>query len=145
MGMQRLYSQSTGCTYFKGFHGEIPGDAVAISEARFLEVLANPPLGKRRGHDEAGLPILIDMVPPSSDDLAAVERAWRDAEVLRVSWLRDRHRDQVEVESPTTLSAEQFSELLVYLQALRDWPQGSQFPLAEHRPPAPTWLSAQPN
>ncbi|KII27498.1 phage tail assembly chaperone [Pseudomonas fluorescens] len=141
--MQRLYSQSTGCTYFKGFHSEIPSDVVAISEARFLEVLANPPLWKRRGHDEGGLPILVDMVPPSSDDLAAVERAWRDAEVLRVSWLRDRHRDQVEVESPTTLSAEQFSELLVYLQALRDWPQGSQFPLGEHRPPTPTWLLAQ--
>ena len=143
MGMQRLYSQSTGCTYFKGFHNEIPADAVAISEARFLEVLANPPLGKRRDHDGAGLPILVDMLPPSSDDLAAAERVWRDAEVLRISWLRDRHRDQVEVDLPTTLNTDQYAELLGYLQALRDWPQGSQFPLAEHRPPVPTWLAAQ--
>jgi hypothetical protein len=143
MSIQRLYSQSTGCTYFKGFHGEIPNDAVAISEARFLEVLANPPLGKRRGHDEGGLPILVDMLPPSSEDLAAEERAWRDAEVLRVSWLRDRHRDQVEVGAATTLSAEQFAELLAYLQALRDWPQGEQFPLIDHRPIAPPWLIEQ--
>lgn len=145
MSMQRFYSQSTGCTYFKGFHSAIPVDAVAISEDRFLEVLANPPQGKVRGHDVAGLPILLDMLPPNDDVLAASERAWRDAEVLRVSWLRDRHRDQLEVEAPTALSSDQFAELLGYLQALRDWPQGDQFPLAEHRPPAPIWLLAQPN
>ena len=143
MGMQRLYAQSTGCTYFKGFHSEIPSDAVAISEARFLEVLANPPLGKRRGHDEGGLPILVDMSPPSSEDLAAAERAWRDAEVMRVSWLRDRHRDQVEVGAATTLSAEQFAELLVYLQALRDWPQSDVFPDVAGRPLLPEWIANQ--
>ena len=34
-----------------------------------------------------------------------------------------RHRDQVELGIPTTLTAEQYAELLTYRQALRDFPE----------------------
>lgn len=71
------------------------------------------------------------------------ERAWRDAELVAVMWLRERHRDQLEIEVETTLTAEQFKDLLVYMQALRDWPQSPDFPDSQHRPTAPPWLAEQ--
>ena len=62
--MQRFYSQTTGCTYLEGRHaGQIPADAVPITEALYLAVIANPAPGKIRSHDEAGLPILSDPPP----------------------------------------------------------------------------------
>jgi hypothetical protein len=141
--MQRLYSQSTGCTYFDEYHKEIPGDAVPISEERFLSVLANPAPGKRRAHDPEGLPVLNDPPPLTVDELAANERAWRDGKILQTTWLRERHRDQQDAGLPTTLDAEQFTELLIYLQDLRDWPQSEQFPAVEYRPAAPAWIADQ--
>lgn len=81
--------------------------------------------------------------PSPAFDLVVVERAWRDDELLAVTWLRDRHRDQLEMEASTTLSDEYFMQLLVYIQALRDWPQSPNFPKAELRPVAPIWLAEQ--
>lgn len=69
--MKRLYSQATGSTYISGIHSNMPVDAVPITEARYLEVIANPAPGKIRSHDAAGLPILIDPPPhvPTADEL----------------------------------------------------------------------------
>ena len=69
-----------------------------------------------------------------------VERAWRDGELAQWLWLRDRHRDQLDLAVDTTLTSEQFSALLIYLQALRDWPQSNAFPDASARPMPPTFL-----
>ena len=69
------------------------------------------------------------------------ERKWRDAELVSLMWLRERHRDQREIGGSTTLTAEQFGELLVYIQALRDWPQSPDFPDTQHRPVAPSWIA----
>ncbi|QIH08908.1 phage tail protein [Pseudomonas sp. BIOMIG1BAC] len=138
----RLYSQTTQTTYLKGIHSDIPTDAVEISEELYLKVIGNPPPGKIRAHDEAGRPYLIDapVVPP---DPAADERAWRDGELANVLWLRERHRDQLEANAAPTLSAEQFKELLTYIQALRDLPQSPDFPNNENRPLPPVWLARQ--
>ncbi|AXK52363.1 phage tail assembly chaperone [Pseudomonas protegens] len=140
--MKRFYSRSTGCTYIVGIHQVVPPDAVEISAERYDAVIANPASGKIRAHDEQGLPYLVD-VPEVVPDLAAQEREWRDAELASVMWLRERHRDQLEVEAPTTLTVERFKELLVYLQALRDWPQSADFPDVQHRPAAPPWIAEQ--
>lgn len=137
----RFYSPSTGCTYLPAMHGEsIPGDAVEISDEVFLRVIANPELGKVRAHDNNGQPYLIN-APVFEVDLEGVERMWRDAEIERVKWLRERHRDQLEIGTETTLKDEQFSELLLYVQSLRDWPQSSAFPDSEHRPIAAPWIA----
>lgn len=71
------------------------------------------------------------------------ERQWRDSELAVRQWLRDRHRDEQDLDRETTLSADQFAELLAYLQDLRDWPQSDQFPVVEHRPVAPAWIADQ--
>lgn len=140
--MRRFYSRATGSTYLEGIHASTPADAVEISEERYLAVIANPPLSKVRGHDDDGLPVLLDP-PPLAVDLEAVERAWRDAELAGLVWLRDRHRDQLEIGAPATLTSEQFAELLVYMQDLRDWPQSEAFPAVEQRPAPPLWIAEQ--
>jgi hypothetical protein len=138
--MKRFYSPSTGTTYLEGIHTEMPPDAIEISEALYLSVIGNPAPGKVRAHDERGLPYLI-VAPEPEPDLPAQERTWRDAQLSAVMWLRERHRDQLEIAGSTTLSVEQFDELLVYIQALRDWPQSSDFPDTQHRPVAPSWIA----
>ncbi len=140
--MKRFYSESTQTSYLLGIHSVMPNDAVEISEALYLSVIGNPPAGKIRAHDENGLPYLVD-APVQAFDPDAHEREWRDAALASVMWLRERHRDQVEISEQTTLTAEQFAELLVYMQALRDWPQSPDFPDVEHRPVAPAWIAEQ--
>ncbi|MDH0645598.1 phage tail assembly chaperone [Pseudomonas sp. GD03858] len=92
---------------------------------------------------ENGKLTLADREPVvlSRDEAAAKERAWRDSALADIQWLRDRHRDQLEIGSTATLAPAQFKALLVYLQVLRDWPQSEQFPQIEHRPVAPPWIS----
>ncbi|OLY76455.1 hypothetical protein AU074_18355 [Pseudomonas sp. ATCC PTA-122608] len=75
--------------------------------------------------------------------LIMAERLWRDTEIEAVKWLRERHRDQQEIGVAPTLSAIQFHELLVYIQALRDWPQASAFPASDERPGVPEWIADQ--
>ncbi len=90
---------------------------------------------------EAGEPCSEFVEPMLTEtDLQAAERGWRDAELERWLWLRERHRDQQEIPLETTLGSERFSELLIYFQALRDWPQSSLFPASEQRPQRPVWL-----
>jgi len=140
--MKRFYSPGTQTTYLQGVHADMPADAVEISEALFLSVIGNPAPGKIRAHDSQGLPCLIDAPEPVLDP-AVQEREWRDGELSGVLWLRERHRDQLEIAGPTTLTAEQFNELLVYMQELRDWPQSPDFPDSQHRPTAPDWIAEQ--
>ena len=138
--MKSFYSQSTGCTYLEGLHTSMPADVVPIDLGRILSVIGNPAPGKVRGHDETGLPILVD---PPVEYLAEAERSWRDEEIERVLWLRERHRDQVDRSSETTLSAAQFGELLDYIQLLRDWPAAAEFPAEDARPVVPEWVASQ--
>ncbi len=140
--MQRLYSKTTQTTYLSGVHSLIPDDAVEISQELYWSVIGNPADGQVRAHDERGLPYLID-APKVEVDPAAHERSWRESELASVMWLRERHRDQVELSEQTALNAEQFSQLLVFIQALRDWPQSPDFPDNEHRPSAPAWIAEQ--
>ncbi|WP_267269466.1 phage tail assembly chaperone [Pseudomonas protegens] len=137
--MKRFYSQTTGCTYIQGIHPAMPEDAKEISPERYDAVIANPQPGKVRGHDETGLPILVD--PPC--DYVGEERIWRDTELASVVWLRDRHRDELDLGAESHLTPEQFEQLLAYLQALRNWPQSPDFPQIEHRPVAPPWIAEQ--
>lgn len=76
----RYYSKTTGNTYLDGVHaGQLPADAVPISEEQYLACIANPAAGKVRSHDTAGLPILIDPPPrvPTADDHRAAVAARR--------------------------------------------------------------------
>ena len=79
----------------------------------------------------------------SLDDLVAAERGWRNDQVSSTEWLVTRHRDEQDMQLPTTLQVEQFAELQLYRQALRDWPQSPDFPASQKRPETPPWVAEQ--
>lgn len=140
-----FFSPSICGAYRPEVHGaDMPADVVEVSESvwqALLDELSVSP--KKMSSRPDGQPVLIDPPPLDTDELAAVERAWRDAQLALTDPLVSRHRDEVEEGGATSITAYQYTELQVYRRQLRDWPQGEQFPLAEHRPPAPTWLAME--
>jgi hypothetical protein len=113
-----------------------------LTEAARDELLADEADGKVLSPDAKGFPVALDP-PDRATQLAEKERTWRDQVMVSLMGLRDRHRDQLQIEIDTTLTDEQFKELLVHMQALRDWPQSSDFPDTQYRPSLPLWLAEQ--
>lgn len=135
-----FYSPSGGFYSSKIHGGNIPVDAVVITESKYSELLSEQGLGKSIKAGPDGMPVAVEPPGPTDEQIMRKERAWRDAELASVMWLRERHRDQQETGGSTTLSGDQFAELLAYLQALRDWPQSSDFPNSLFRPEPPSWI-----
>ncbi|AUO49858.1 hypothetical protein C1C98_23000 [Pseudomonas ogarae] len=79
---------------------------------------------------------------PTSEQ-ADAERVWRNTELQSTEWLVTRHRDEQDLTQDTTLTTEQFAELLGYREELRDWPQSEHFPDSQYRPVAPPWIAEQ--
>lgn len=67
-------------------------------------------------------------------------RANRDSELEKSGWLLERHRDELGIGIATTLSAENYAELLLYRHRLRDWPAQPDWPNID-MPMAPEWLA----
>lgn len=120
----------------------LPNDVVEITDEQFRYLLRGQNGGKVMAVDAGGKPVLNDPVL-DPDMVSGQERLWRDAELERVKWLRERHRDELELSIPSSLTNDQYGQLLEYLQLLRDWPQSSNFPDQEHRPPVPAWIAEQ--
>lgn len=116
---------------------------VEITEEEHAVLLQGQADGQVIASDESGYPILGDPLPPSADELAAQERQWRDRMLSLSDGVVTRHRDELEEGSATTLTAAQHTELQTYRRALRNWPEAGEFPLIEHRPTAPPWLTEQ--
>lgn len=140
-----FFSPSMCGAYRPEIHGgNMPADVVEVSESvwqSLLNELSTSP--KMMSSRPDGQPVLIDPPPLDADGLATAERAWRDLQLALTDPLVSRHRDEIEEGGATSLTADQYAELQAYRRQLRDWPQGSQFPLAEHRPIAPPWLIEQ--
>ena len=60
--------------------------------------------------------------PPSEEELLNRLRIERDARINSVLWMRERHADELALGKETTLTPEQYTALLTYIQALRDLP-----------------------
>jgi len=121
----------------------IPEDAVEIPAWFHAELLAGQSEGKVIAWGDDGYPVLVDAPPPSDEELAAVERVWRDQRLSETDGVVTRHRDELEEGVEPTLTAAQYTELQAYRRALRNWPEAGEFPLIEHRPPTPLWLAGQ--
>ncbi|MBM1199309.1 hypothetical protein GYM96_05885 [Pseudomonas fragi] len=85
--------------------------------------------------------ITKEPLPELKPDFSEIERQWRDVELESLKWLRERHRDEQDLDASTTLTPEQFTQLLTYMQQLRDWPQSPGFPALEQRPHRPDWIA----
>ena len=112
-------------------------ELVEVAEDYYLELLGGQGQGSLIQANAEGYPVLVEPPPLDAIELGSRERTWRDRALERVQWLRDRHRDEVELEIATTLTMAQFKDVLTYMQALRDWPQDERFPEAAYRPAAP--------
>lgn len=134
MTVQLFYCRPDG-KFFGSWIGAVGKDQNPFPEQGFIEVPLAPPTADWYWSADKQAFYL-----PASPD---TERAWRDTALDEMVWLRDRHRDQLELGVDTTLTAKQFTELLAYMQDLRDWPQSPDFPLTEHRPVAPPWIAEQ--
>lgn len=119
-----------------------PSEAVLLTDdEREVFWRQPPPAGKTLGADGGRPTWIMHDDALSTDERGARERAWRDEVLASMEWLVNRHRDELDMRLATTLTAEQFAELLVYRQALRDWPQSEAFPDTEMRPIAPILLA----
>lgn len=136
--MRFFFCAATLGLYPGGPYGAAVGkECIELSEAEY-RALAGHALAI--GPD--GRPVLASSLPPTAEQLEDAERAWRDGELSRSEWLIARHRDEVDMGQPTTLTAEQYGELLAWRQLLRDWPAAPAFPDAAGRPAAPEWLAS---
>lgn len=60
--------------------------------------------------------------PPTAAELFDRLRSFRDARITDILWMRERHADELELGKETSLTPEQYTTLLTYVQALRDIP-----------------------
>ncbi|MCP1290946.1 phage tail assembly chaperone [Chromobacterium sp. S0633] len=116
---------------------QIPADAVEITAEQHAELMAAQSAGKIITSGANGNPIATDPPPPSTAQLAEQARAQRDRLLGDTQWIVQRHRDQIEIGTTTTLSADQFNELQAYRQALRDVPAQKGFPASITWPAVP--------
>lgn len=135
-----FYSESASGFYLAGSSVVVPADAKEIPESEYRRLLEGQEQGLRIIPDAQGLPTLADPLPLPPDMLEATERAWRNAALDQTDALVARHRDELE-DGSTTLTPAQYTELQAYRRALRNWPEAGEFPLIDHRPLPPPWLT----
>lgn len=63
---------------------------------------------------------------PTVDEKKASVRAMRDNYINGIEWRVSRHRDQKEIDTPTTDTEEMYMQILRYMQYLRDYPDSSE-------------------
>lgn len=113
---------------------------VTITLEAHRALLEGQATGQRIVADAQGSPILAAPLGATVEEQKSAERIWRDLQLSLTDGVVSRHRDEVESQMATTLTAEQYTALQLYRQQLRDWPENGEFPLIDHRPAAPTWL-----
>lgn len=148
--MKFYFSPSVTAFYRSDISGELgsdecsmPDDVLEVSSELFERLSGVREQGGRVVPDENGIPIAAPALLPTSEELAEKERHWRDLVISTTEWIVTRHRDEVDMGQETMITAEQFSELLKYRQALRDWPTVEGFPNVDLRPNPPGWLADQ--
>lgn len=125
---QKYYSPES-----KGFYdseinqGSLPADVVKITDDHHRSLLAANAMGQIIDTGPDGL-------PAAKDNAANVEvsrRRARDSMLTETDWLVNRHRDEVDSETSTTLSSDQYRSLQEWRATLRnmtkhpDWPRVS--------------------
>lgn len=135
-------SQTARAFYDAEIHSDMPADVIEISPEYHAKLIAGQESMVIEWGDN-GYPVLVEPQLPSADQLAAAERAWRDAQILATDGAVARHRDEQEEGVETTLTTEQYTELQAYRRQLREWPQDMKFPQIEYRPAPPSWLAEQ--
>ncbi|OIN52579.1 hypothetical protein BLL37_20070 [Pseudomonas azotoformans] len=119
-------------------------ELVEISQAEHAEIFRLLAMGGSiLVPGKKGRPSIAPSPEATAEELESRERTARARALQLTDPLIARHRDELEVERPTTLTAEQYTLLQGYRQDLRDWPESGHFPQIGYRPEPPTWLAEQ--
>lgn len=138
--MRFFYCYDLSGWFCPEYNEVIPPDAVEVDLEERQALLAGIEAGLVVVKGKDGRPQLADRPGPSIDQLKARERVWRDGQLVNTDPLVMRHRDEIEIGGGTTLSAEQYGQLLTYRSELRKWPELSEFPVSAKRPEPPSWV-----
>lgn len=131
-----------------GLHQELCGSAGALNEMQYLEVDDAIPDNVEADElqvDESGVDpdftydCSLDSTARQSKYEAAL-RAERDLLISECEWMAARHRDQTDNSETTDLSGAEYTELLNYRKALRDWPSDELDIYARTAPVKPGFL-----
>ncbi|MCV4269737.1 phage tail assembly chaperone [Pseudomonas capsici] len=139
--MSIFYCAETGGFYLPSMQPD-GKECKEITDKQHVELRAANSAGKIIHANADGFPVAIEAPGLTFEQLESKERVWRDRALLAASGVRDRHKDQLELNLSTTLDTEQFTAILIYIQALRDWPQTPEFPDMLFRPVAPAGLES---
>lgn len=135
------YCSKSNGFYLSQLHGDsIPKGAIEITEKKYEELKTGQADGKVITSNEAGHPILANQPPLSKKQHEASVRVARDEAIATSMWIVERHRSEVYIGAETTMTEQQYIQLLTYHQDLRDWPAKPGWPEID-MPPAPDWLA----
>lgn len=137
-----FFSSKTTGSFHDPDLGPLPDDSIEISP-ELHESLMRSQSATLKINFDTDPPSLIERPPMSYEQLADIERTWREGQLMTTDGFVARHRDELESAGPTSLTAEHYSQLQIYRRQLRDWPQSLDFPKTNHRPIAPPWLNEQ--
>lgn len=127
--------------FFDDRHDEINGRWIPESDwgISFDELMNGNASGKEIKADQSGRPVLQEVVI-TYEKACENAKQQRDAAIDSSMWVVQRHNSQKQLNIETSITDMQFTELLKYHQALRDWPAQPGWPDIE-MPPAPDWLA----
>jgi len=122
--MTKFYSPQTGGFYSPDIHHKdsIPADAFELTDEQWQELLNQQSQGMEIRPGTHGGPVAV-MPDPARGLLSRRDQALRETD-----WLVARHRDEVELEVPTTLSGEDYRRLQKWRADLRNLPAHPDFP-----------------
>lgn len=109
---------------------DLPDDIVTLAATVHAAILNEIASGQILSANDEGAPITVAPPAPSPEQRAGEVRRRRDAEIARVRWLLERHRDEQALQIATTLTNEDYRLVQEHVQALRDVPEQDGFPLA---------------
>ena len=138
-----LFSASTGGFYSREIHGNnMPADVVEITAEEHAALINGQTEGKVIAADANGRPVLQDPPPPTSEQLASIARATRDAllssvyDVGIIMALRARRLASTPAE--ISYADGKIAELDAYAEALQAVPDQPGFPASITWPTVPT-------
>ncbi|MGY3922485.1 phage tail assembly chaperone [Aeromonas jandaei] len=136
-----FYCKKSNGFYLSKLHRDaIPDGAVEITEKEYEDLKKGQASGQLITSNDAGWPILTDQPPLSKELVESSARAARDEAIASSMWIAERHRSEVSIGADSTITEQQYIQLLTYHQSLRDWPAQPGWPDID-MPPEPDWLA----
>lgn len=136
-----FYCSENNGFYSSQVHGDsIPKGAIEITNEEYEALKAGQSAGLIITANDQGEPILVNHPPLSKEQVESSARAARDEAIASSMWIAERHRSEVSIGTVSTITEQQYIQLLTYHQSLRDWPAQPGWPDID-MPPAPDWLA----